>query len=726
MNPLSIGFVPFGDSQIHAAVPILRELRNRGHHTYCAVDEQQLNSKMLKNILEHHNEKETSLSKLKQIDLDLILFDSYPLRDQHFHKYFSCYPYLGVYAKERVKLSHLHMMAGNNLFTTANLCQKYYKNIYKNPLPIVGMPGADIFIKNRPKNRRKTVLYPDSSPINAENRVIFFNWLEKVALKHPEIDFIIKGRFSDENIYNHFPYQSYQSLVKVSTPANLIINNDCRQTHELAAEADIIMGIYCTVLWQAAVNNKPLILLSDYPYDREREDGIVYPPKDDFLSQNNLRVSYKDISAYLENPQIIPPDLLQKEIPYFDASKRIADIIETVYTIFDQDKRLPFIKFDFEYSEDKLEQELLKIKESVRDITFEQLKNEWMVKCLYYNSISEIYRLMVVIDPEFKDYDFNDFLESIDCYNQVIKNASTRPLEEIYSFIRHHKISAFQQCCQRFFKPENMDTIFDPFHVLDRDFIRFGCYAYFALLFGSDEKTATKYLHNLIDKHLYQNGVKTDNQIELMDDFNKIKEQIGIEFTQQILSTNSDHKTIRCMVDALENSIESKDDFWSTQMIILETMEKDGDFTQAKSRTEKLLSRNDIAKREKIYLLFKQASYFEKDNQLENCAAQLRELLSNKDIQPHIHFLSLYKNGSVLERLGAYDSAVEMFQQMLFLVEETGHFIEERYIFGAHYHLGFIYHKLGSNIDCQKHLKECLAMCPDHQAARHLIDSLNF
>ena len=723
MHQLTIGFSPGSDAELLAGIPIVREFRRRGHRAVIALDNTNPFHELLQHILATESETSSSVEAQKETRFDALLFHSTPLRSLIGRKVFDFGMVSGLTTHALDKLKNIYLFGSYNLAVSPSRLPSMFDAFCPFKIPVIGMPTADLHKKwpdpATPADgdkKRKYFLYPDSAPFSIENRRWMFNLLAELATCFPDYDFLIKERFSS-GLYNHIPYIPYRNFLSENTPENLKIAGDGTSTRQLIDEAQGLLGIHSGALWQGMLSGKPVAMIADPP--EEKFNGVTLE-KENILAEYEVRWRSADLVSFIKKPKCVPAHILKEEVPFTDASSRIVDLFESVFTHFANDARLPWVKIDLCYDDD-FDKRIFSLKQSLASHTASDLKRRFLINAEISRFLSDGVSLYCLLrsDPDAEELGL--FYTHSFSYKKQFDQFKNSSIDTVRQCIRGKGHEFLADLIENFFNPdESLKPLADN-SILSMNMLSHAHYLYVHLKKAAPEH-ADLYFSKLSRKHARS---ITGNYDCFQSEANKmIARTIEDRVWPGTISSDDGEREKRLIVSRFcrlwikdgkgDIPFEPVYDLFS-RFISNHAAVQESDidrlidmFSRQQKRSHELLS--DI--------LCLVDDWSKSRNLLSVSEKVLKALLNIEDLSSHALRVVNYRYASLLSKLGRHSEVISI------LHENDFSDLPVSYRFGKEFYLGKGYYELKNHHLSLIHIKECLHLCPDHTEAGKVYRSL--
>ncbi|MEW5766350.1 MAG: glycosyltransferase [bacterium] len=128
--------------------------------------------------------------------------------------------------------------------------------------------------------------------------------------------------------------------------------------------------------------------------------------------------------------------------------------------------------------------------------------------------------------------------------------------------------------------------------------------------------------------------------------------------------------------------------------------------------------KDNCSKNIRVTSLIHLGNLYSQQGKFSEAEEKLREAISLEPKDKSRVVSIYYAMGSNYEKQGKLDKAKEKFNEVIELSKEFASYNSNKYIGGAHFHLGCIYKGLNRTEETRHHLEECLRFTPQHRKAR--------
>ena len=364
--------VPFLDGDNWSLVPVLEEMRRRGHEIeiYAPFPEKSACGMFDSLVPEIHPIEQLTNDIARTFDVAFcanMTLQFVKLLDIYIFVY-SSYVYKSDWMTDGADFLFTYNHAAISRYTGFD-CVKMAVGDPKR-LPCAAAGGE-----------QKQFLFIDSGhmPFGSSGKAQVADMLLKVAESFPDTRLVVKPRWLRGAVQQHFAHKNMQHLYDVieercggKLPENLVLLNEHRDLGELVSRSDVVLSLYSTAILNAMLQDKPVLILTGWDCEDKwdlRSETTIRNMKE-FFSASGCAVDIGEVCDYLPKGLKTCAQFMDEVMPYRDpAAGRIVDTMEYVFSAFIQKGVYP--------SPDTVHYETLREElKPAPKLTMEQLKRE--------------------------------------------------------------------------------------------------------------------------------------------------------------------------------------------------------------------------------------------------------------------------------------------------------------------------------------------------------------
>ena len=336
--------VPFLDGDNWSLVPVLEEMKRRGHEiaVYAPFPEKSACGMFSHLVPEIHPVEELTNDIARTFDVAFcanMTLQFVKLLDIYIFVY-SSYVYKSDWMTDGADFLFTYNYAAIGRYTGFDCVKMAVGDPKKLPAPDTAAG-------------QKQFLFIDSGhmPFGRSGKTQVADMLIKVARSFPEYRVVIKPRWLRGAVQQHFAHKNTEHLYDViearcqgEVPPNLVMLSEHRELGALVSESDVVLSLYSTAILNAMLQDKPVLILTGWDCEDKwdlRSKTTIRNMKE-FFSTSGCAVDIGEVCDYLPKGLKTCERFMQEVMPYRDpAAGRIVDTMEYVHSAFLQNGVFP-------------------------------------------------------------------------------------------------------------------------------------------------------------------------------------------------------------------------------------------------------------------------------------------------------------------------------------------------------------------------------------------------